>query len=275
MIFIYIKNMAEQQQNRFAKIVWTVTEDNFFKDEIILEFHSFVRIISGEMRVVQADNSYTFGAGDTLLFPRNHLSAVIKRPKDGRPYKAVVLGLTTDRLKEFYTTNKIQNVHAIHYGTKKFNQHPLLDGFFASLMSIFELEDELPENIASLKFQEAVSILRALDKTVDGLLADFSQPGKINLVDFMEKHYMFNMPMEKFGYLTGRSLSTFHRDFKKVFYTSPQKWLTKKRLDLAYYQLTEKNRKPVDVYLEAGFENLSHFSFAFKKQFGYAPTSLI
>ncbi|KAA6437098.1 AraC family transcriptional regulator [Dyadobacter flavalbus] len=267
--------MAEQQQNRFAKIVWTVTEDNFFKDEIILEFHSFVRIISGEMRVVQADNSYTFGAGDTLLFPRNHLSAVIKRPKDGRPYKAVVLGLTTDRLKEFYTTNKIQNVHAIHYGTKKFNQHPLLDGFFASLMSIFELEDELPENIASLKFQEAVSILRALDKTVDGLLADFSQPGKINLVDFMEKHYMFNMPMEKFGYLTGRSLSTFHRDFKKVFYTSPQKWLTKKRLDLAYYQLTEKNRKPVDVYLEAGFENLSHFSFAFKKQFGYAPTSLI
>ncbi|RIV18625.1 AraC family transcriptional regulator [Fibrisoma montanum] len=267
--------MAEQQQNKYAKIVWTVTEDNFFKDEIILEFHSFVRIISGEMRVVQAERSYTFGAGDTLLFPRNQLSAVIKRPKDGRPYKAIVLGLTTDRLKEFYTTNKIETIHPIQYGTKKFDRHPLLDGFFASLSSFFDLQDELPEPIASLKMQEAVSILRALDKTVDGLLADFSQPGKINLADFMEKHYMFNMPMEKFGYLTGRSLSTFHRDFKKVFYTSPQRWLTKKRLDLAHYQLTEKKKKPVDVYLEAGFENLSHFSFAFKKQFGYAPTSLI
>lgn len=32
---------------------------------------------------------------------------------------------------------------------------------------------------------------------------------------------------------------------------------------------------PVDIYLETGFENLSHFSYAFKKQVGYAPTTLI
>ncbi|MFP3591510.1 hypothetical protein [Chryseobacterium sp. SIMBA_038] len=38
--------------------------------------------------------------------------------------------------------------------------------------------------------------------------------------------------------------------------------------------MSEKKRKPVDVYYETGFENLSHFSFAFKKRFGYAPTKL-
>jgi AraC-like DNA-binding protein len=43
---------------------------------------------------------------------------------------------------------------------------------------------------------------------------------------------------------------------------------------LAYYQLTEKKKKPVEVYLEVGFEDLSHFSYAFKKQFGYTPTGL-
>jgi AraC-like DNA-binding protein len=99
-------------------------------------------------------------------------------------------------------------------------------------------------------------------------LADFSEPGKINLAAFMEKHYMFNMPMDKFGYLTGRSLSTFNRDFKKSFHITLQKWLARKRLELAHYQLVEKQRKPVEVYLETGFENLSHFSFAFKKHFG-------
>jgi hypothetical protein len=31
----------------------------------------------------------------------------------------------------------------------------------------------------------------------------------------MEQNYMFNMSMDKFGYLTGRSLTTFKRDFKK------------------------------------------------------------
>jgi len=86
---------------------------------------------------------------------------------------------------------------------------------------------------------------------------------------------MFNVQMEKFGYLTGRSLTTFKRDFSKAFNTTPQRWLTKKRLELAHYQFTEQNKTPVEVYYEVGFENLSHFSFAFRKQFGYAPTELL
>jgi AraC-like DNA-binding protein len=32
--------------------------------------------------------------------------------------------------------------------------------------------------------------------------------------------------------------------------------------------------RPSEVYLEVGFENLSHFSFAFKKTFGLTPTKL-
>ena len=65
-----------------------------------------------------------------------------------------------------------------------------------------------------------------------------------------------------------------HCDFRKAFHTTPQKWLTQKRLELAHYQLGEKHRKPGDVYIEVGFENLSHFSFAFKKHFGYTPSEL-
>ncbi len=53
---------------------------------------------------------------------------------------------------------------------------------------------------------------------------------------------MFNLSLEKFSYLTGRSLTTFKRDFKKSFTMTPQRWLTHKRLELAYYQLTEKKK---------------------------------
>jgi AraC-like DNA-binding protein len=91
----------------------------------------------------------------------------------------------------------------------------------------------------------------------------------------MERNFMFNMPLDKLGYLTGRSLSTFNRDFRKYFNTTPQKWLTTKRLELAHYELTKKKKKAIDVCYEVGFENLSHFSFAFKKQFGYTATELV
>lgn len=75
-------------------------------------------------------------------------------------------------------------------------------------------------------------------------------------MSYMEKNFMFNMPMEKFGYLTGRSLTTFKWDFKKSYNTTPQKWLTKKRLELPHYQCVEKSKKPIDVCYEVGFENL-------------------
>jgi len=70
------------------------------------------------------------------------------------------------------------------------------------------------------------------------------------------------------------SLASFKRDFEKVFKTSPGLWLQQKRLSGAYYQIREKGRKPSDVYLDVGFENLSHFSYAFKKAFGVASSGV-
>lgn len=151
----------------------------------------------------------------------------------------------------------------------------MLESCLASLVPYFDLGENLPSDIETIKIEEAISILRSIDKSVDGLLANFEEPGKINLTDFMDRHYMFNMSLEKFGYLTGRSVSTFRRDFKRAYHTTPQKWLTEKRLELAYYQISEKQRKPGDVYIEAGFEDLSHFSHAFKNRFGYPPNALL
>lgn len=249
-------------------------EDKLFKTEVVFDHHMLVWFISGETKIIQSAQEYLFNAGDIFLIPRNQPATVINYPKDGLPHKSVAMHLTTERLKGFYnqinTTTKPLSIPKIC----SFNKHPLLESFLASLLPYFDLEDPFPENIADLKITEAISILRTIDPDIDGILANFDEPGKINLSEFMERNYMFNMPIEKFSYLTGRSVATFGRDFKKVFNTTPQKWLTQKRLELAHFHLSEKQRKPVDVFYEVGFENLSHFSFAFKKHFGYPPTSV-
>lgn len=249
-------------------------EDKLFKTEVVFEHHLLVWFISGETKIVQAEATYVFGPGDIFLIPRNQLATIINYPKDGLPHKAVAMHLSPERLRDFYSPLDIKPKASASYKIRSFNGHPLLRSCLASLIPYFEMQGPFPENIASLKINEAISILRLTDPDIDNLLANFEEPGKIDLTSFMEKNFMFNMPMEKFGYLTGRSLSTFIRDFKKHFNSTPQKWLTQKRLELAHYQISEKKKKPVDVYLEVGFEDLSHFSYAFKKHFGYSPTEL-
>lgn len=249
-------------------------DDKLFKSDLMFDDHMLIWFISGETKIIQADTSFYFKTGDIFLIPRNLLATIINYPKNGLPHKTVVMHLSTERLKKFYekidTGKRIAPKEKIY----SFSNHPLLESCMTSLIPYFDLEGEFPENIASLKITEAISILRAIDKGVDSVLANFDEPGKIDLIHFMERNFMFNMPMEKLGYLTGRSLSTFHRDFKKLFHTTPQKWLTKKRLELAYHQLTVKDKKPTEVYLEVGFEDLSHFSFAFKNQYGVSPTHI-
>jgi AraC family transcriptional regulator, exoenzyme S synthesis regulatory protein ExsA len=250
-------------------------DDKLFKSDLIFDDHMLIWFISGETKIIQADTTFYFKTGDIFLIPRNLLATIINYPKNGQPHKTVVMHLSTERLKKFYEKIDIGKKHIVEQKIYSFNNHPLLESCLASVMPYFDLEGEFPENIASLKITEAISILREIDKGVDNVLANFDAPGKVDLISFMERNFMFNMPMEKLGYLTGRSLSTFNRDFKKHFNTTPQKWLTHKRLELAYYQLAEKKKKPIEVYLEVGFEDLSHFSFAFKKQYGLSPTQLL
>lgn len=267
--------MEYKTQYLTPDIKLSLYESGSFKTEIVFKHHMLVWFISGETKIVAAEATYFFGPGDIFLIPRNQLATIINYPKNGLPHKTVVMHLTTEKLRAFYALHKPETENPVkRKSIQSFGKHPLLESCLASLIPYFDLKDALPENIASIKIEEAISILRAIDKDIDHLLANFEEPYKINLAEFMEKNYMFNMPLEKFGYLTGRSLTTFKRDFKKAFQVTPQKWLTQKRLELAHYELAEKNKKPVDVYYEVGFENLSHFSFVFKKYFGYAPTTI-
>jgi AraC-like DNA-binding protein len=247
----------------------------YFKTEVMFDHHILVWLMAGETRIIQAEQTCVFSGGDVFLLPRNQLTTIINKAHGDTLHKAVAMHLTIDRLKDFYTrhtaSGKLQTLQQVHH----FAKHPLLESCLASLLYYFELGENLPLEIADIKIEEAITILRSIDKRVDCMLANFEEPGKINLSAFMERNYMFNMPLDKFAYLTGRSLATYRRDFAKIYNTTPQKWLTQKRLQLAHYQIAEKKQRPGDVYFEVGFENLSHFSHAFKTHFGYSPGSLV
>jgi AraC-like DNA-binding protein len=249
-------------------------DDKLFKSDLMFDDHMLVWFISGETKIIQAEATYFFKSGDIFLIPRNQLATIVNYPKNGQPHKTVVMHLSAARLKQFYNKIEITNNIPPQHKIFSFRNHPLLESCLASVMPYFDLRGDFPESIASLKITEAITILREIDKNVDSVLANFDEPGKIDLISFMERNFMFNMPLGKLSYLTGRSLSTFNRDFKRNFNTTPQKWLTERRLELAYYHLTSKRKKPTEVYLEVGFEDLSHFSFAFKKKYGLTPSQL-
>jgi AraC-like DNA-binding protein len=245
-------------------------------EEQFVHDHTFTYIMEGNLEFYLAGSYRIYQPGDMLLVKRNQLAKVTKIPRTDGVFKSMSLRLHQDILRAFsmehdlYTDKTYQGDSIIQLKHDAFYK-----GFIDSLAPYMTVRPgEVDRSLIQLKEREAVIHLLRLNPYLKDLLFDFGEPGKIDLEEFMIQHYSFNVDMKQFAYLTGRSLATFKRDFEKIFQTSPGRWLQQRRLEQAYYLIKEKGKRPSDVYLEVGFEDLSHFSFAFKKEFGKAPSLL-
>jgi len=238
--------------------------------------HAISFVVSGTNTLDDGVNPQTFGPGDLYFCRRNQLVKYVKNPPEGGEFRSVSMFFTQDLLREFsikydYSSSKKMAIPAYI----QLDGKSVLANYMNSLREYEELFNQQPDSpLYKIKQEEAILLLLKTYPELADVLFDFSEPGKIDLEAFMQQNYHFNVDINRFAYLTGRSLSGFKRDFEKVFSVSPGRWLLQRRLKEAYIMLKEHKRAVSDVYPDLGFEDLSHFSFAFKKQYGMAPSQV-
>lgn len=215
-----------------------------------------------------------YPTGSLCLVKRNQLLKVIKKPDGQKPFATITVFLEQETLKEYSVEHNVK-ADGIYVGepVSLVENDAFMNGYFGSLMPYFDQPKKLTPILAQAKTTEVITLLLR-NPALKNFLFDFSEPHKIDLKAYMSRNFSYNIPLLQFAKLTGRSLSTFKRDFAKIFSKTPEKWLQKQRLEQAHFLITQKNKRPSDIYLELGFETLSHFSYAFKKQFGQTLTEL-
>lgn len=145
--------------------------------------------------------------------------------------------------------------------------------FFYSVLPYFNQQPPPSENLLELKFKELLfNILSNPENTAflayANYLSDFQKPP---LGEIMENNFYFNLSIAEFARITQRSVSTFKRDFQEYYHTTPGKWLSQKRLGYAKHLLDTSRKNVNEICDESGFENITHFSRAFKEKFGSSP----
>ena len=237
--------------------------------------HFFLYLVKGSIAGYDGHKRYSMKAGEYCLVRKNQLARYSKQPDQGAFSKVVII-FDEAFLKGY------QKKHKPAPGRSSYKsafiqpgQTPRIENFVRSLEPYYKGEGRIDPVFADLKREELLLILLQIEPGLADLLFDFGVPEKIDLEAYMNKNYRFNVSLERFAFLTGRSLSAFKRDFDHIFHETPSRWLLQKRLREGYFLIEKKAQKPSDIYLDLGFEDLSHFSFAFKKMFGVPPTNLI
>jgi transcriptional regulator GlxA family with amidase domain len=141
------------------------------------------------------------------------------------------------------------------------------------MLHYFYSEKKPPEDLLELKFRELLLniITNPANAEMNAYLQTLLLPESDNLQPVMEANSCYNLGLEVYAKLCNRSLSSFKRDFHKVYGTPPGHWLINKRLGYAHQLLISTSKSIQDISHESGFENNTHFSKVFKKKYGIPP----
>lgn len=148
-----------------------------------------------------------------------------------------------------------------------------ISAYFVSLLSYFSNSQRPSIELLKIKFKELV--VRLVTQQSNQALSDYffslCRQGEISIADIMENNFLYDLSLDEFAKMSGRSLSGFQRDFKKVYQKSPGRWLTEKRLNYARWLLLNTALDVSSVAFDSGFKNVSHFVRVFKKAFNCTP----
>ncbi len=94
-----------------------------------------------------------------------------------------------------------------------------------------------------------------------------------HFINIIYENVFNDISIEQLAELTNRSLTSFKKEFKRLFNAPPHRWIIEQRLDRAKIMLASTSRTVSEIGLECAFSNISHFIKLFKQRYNDTPAS--
>lgn len=152
----------------------------------------------------------------------------------------------------------------------------MLDVFFEGLHLYTDNPDFLTEEVILAKIRELISLMVQLDSSgaVRNILGNLFQVSNFGFQEVIQQNLFEDLNIEELAFLSGMSLSTFKRKFSSVYGTSPNKYITSKRLEKAQNLLNFTDLRISEVAYDCGFSDVGYFSKTFKHYYGFLPSEV-
>lgn len=234
----------------------------------------FCYIIKGGARWKTPKEDYTFKVGDAAFLTRG--AHRVFKIGNGE-FCALIIFIPDDFIasvvKEEMLSLKKQTPTKGSDAVIPLKLDQTLVDYFGSLLNYFSQPNPPSKSLLKIKFKELV--LNVITSRNNPKVTEYFRAVGINskkdIKMIMEEHFFFNLKLEEFADLTGRSLATFRRDFSKLYSTTPSKWLKNKRLEYAKFLIETTDLNINEIALDSGFENTSHFIKNFKETYSHTP----
>lgn len=248
-----------------------------FHKQNMLKEHFLLFAIEGLNELRIGNQFFSLKKGEMLLIKKATYVEIVKSGDavNDFMYESVSFSLKKDILIDFIKLIEMDHSLEEKESDHKALIHPYgerLKSFLESLKPYFDDNENIKTGLFKLKILELLYDLSQANPKFLNELINIDQNETRDLLKTIEEHYLKPYSLQELAYISGRSLSSFRREFESLFQTTPAKWIQEKRLQKAKELFLNTQLTIANVCYEVGYENVSHFSRLYKSYFGYNPT---
>jgi len=260
-------------RDRKSTIYHKVLDSSLLDKEMYLASIAILYIVRGKQIISNYDSKAVTVNEGQLLFLTKDMYLVSDFVTENGHFEAIIFFIDDSVVQQNCTPNKNNE---IDYVIPTFDAGDQIYKYMQSLLDVY-LHFENSHEMLEIKFRELLSLIK-LQRNGEKFLSQFygleSKHKRRDIREFMELNFLKNLNIEDYALLTGRSKSTFMREFKKLYDTTPNQWLIEKRLAKGHEMLMNTDVNVTDIAFEVGYENVSHFIKAYKNRYKITPKQL-
>ncbi|AXT60925.1 AraC family transcriptional regulator [Aquimarina sp. AD10] len=238
----------------------------------------FLYILKGEYDSISETERLRIEAEESLLMKCGNYTCNMLPSASSDTYQALAVHFYPDILLKIYE-NKLPDFLTqklpLDIGMSKLNSDILIRKYIEGILFYFQTPKLVTEEILILKLKEIILLLNQTKNApaIRNILSNLFHPTSHSFREIIKAHFYENISLEELAILNNQSLSTFKREFKKIYNASPATYLRDKKLERSLKLLLSSNLRTTDIAYECGFSNVSHFSKSFKGKYGISPTA--
>lgn len=247
------------------------------KGTFFLEQHLLYVVLGGEVKLACGKQTCVVRKNEMVLLRRAHSVSYEKQgDKKTGLFESLLFAITDELISDFLTQQNITIPQMTEeLGVKVSPMSDRLVAYCWSLSPYFNDPSQTNPGLLRLKVMELLYNVMDCSKNIFRQMLQLRQPLKTDIHRVVEENYTSPISLEELAYLSGRSLSSFKRDFQSIYNTTPAKWIREKRLSKARQMLQASQMTVAEVAYSLGFENPTHFSRIFKQRYGSSPISFV
>ncbi len=206
------------------------------------------------------------------------ISRMIAEQEPGH-MKSIIIHFHPELLKAIYKNDKPPHwkeldspvtKNLVQIAASKLVQH-----YIEGILHLFENQAAISEDILILKLKEIVLLLLKTENSpfVTKIIRSLFSERTFTFKEIVEANLFSPVTVDDLAYLTNTSLSTFKREFKKIYNNTPANYILHRRIEKVADVLKISDEAISTIGYDCGFSNPAHLNKVFKAKYGKTPSA--